>query len=274
MARPMLRLNKIIACISGVAFLATGCSAGFFLFEDPTITENIALSEKHANLPTRIEHQNKITKSQIKDWELFGKLEQRPSLESAGGDYEETSLSVSVSGILSAPFGNGWAIASIDKNEQRVLKRGDEISSGVFIARLTPDYIILDNHGRPEKVTLRDFSDSKSHNLIEKVPATASESESEEKRNEELSGLLQAIRNAGLKRASKNNATGYIVISSDKKINTQFGLKEGDLIKSVNGYPVGSDAADDLAFRTYQRTGKASVELSRSGKVIYLEYPP
>lgn len=267
----MMKLNKILACISAVSLFLTGCLASYFLFEDPTARKTNYSTETRVRLPSKVSGDNTFTKSQVAGWMLFGVMRQKTGTAGTDENIKETSLSIDVTGVLSTPLGNGWAIASINKSPQKVVKKGDEIKKGIFISRLTRDYIIVNNNGVSEKVTLQEFSDSGTQNLIARMDSAATEKE--EDTSENPSSLLQTLRNAGLKRTSKDSASGYVVISSDKKVNTQFGLQKGDVINSVNGYPVGSDAADGLALRAYRKTGKASIEVSRDGNVIYLEYP-
>ena len=267
----MLKLNKILACISAASLFLTGCLASYFLFEDPTARKNNYSTEKMVLLQSKAEADNRFTKSEVADWMLFGVMQHKPGRADIDENIKETSLSIEVTGVLSTPIGDGWAIASINKSPQKVVKKGDEIKKGIFVSRLTRDYIIVNNNGVSEKVTLQKFSGSETQNLIGRTDSA--DTEKEEGTSENPNSLLQTLRNAGLKRTSKDSASGYIVISNDKKVNTQFGLQEGDIINSVNGHPVGSDAADGLALRAFRKTGKASIEVSRDGNVIYLEYP-
>lgn len=213
-----------------------------------------------------------VTSEQIESWHLFGTFSKATMDFQSQKDYQETSLPISIKGLFSNAKGDGWAIISVNNKGEEIFRKGMQIKPGIRIERLENSYAIISNKGLAEKLALSEFSNAQAEGIKRTVEGDIAQA-SKEEGDKEQSGILQAIRKAGLRRVSKESASGYLVIGENNKANRQFNLKKGDVVKSVNGYPVGSDSADVLAFETYKSSGKANVEISRSGQTIYLEYP-
>ncbi|MBF1802573.1 type II secretion system protein N [Alloalcanivorax profundimaris] len=264
------KLNNYLSKVSLLLVGLIGSSSLYYLSRPPTDTLPPTPIPKAQKVNSAASKET-ITLNQIESWKLFGPLSKSHTGHREEAEYKETSLPIVIKGLLSNETGGGWAIFALDKGEEKIIRKGMEIKPGIRVERLEQGYAVIINKGVSEKVALSDFSDIQGLG-IEKSRKEPNLAETE-KAEEKASGILQAIRNAGLRRVSKESASGYVVIGEDNRANKQFNLKKGDVINSVNGYPVGSDSADNLAFKTYQRTGKASVEISRSGETIYIEYP-
>lgn len=89
-------------------------------------------------------------------------------------------------------------------------------------------------------------------------------SEQEKVRTNFLSAL-------GLEAVEKGSNRGYLV-SKNNTITQKNGLNKGDVITSLNGYPVGNKASDLAAYKSYKETGTASLEVIRGSDLITIRY--
>lgn len=79
------------------------------------------------------------------------------------------------------------------------------------------------------------------------------------------------LKTLGLEPVERGSSQGYLV-SQDNNITKRNGLKKGDVIISLNGYPVGEAVSDIAAYRSYEQTGTASIEIKRGGNPITIYY--
>jgi len=247
--------------------LLVPCSFAFSYYY-PTFSPNKKTSNiiNSSNLAIESTVRRNLSADAIKSWRLFGHY-QPMNLATSEDVHSETSLEIKLTGLFSSNSNDRWAIASISGSSEHLLKEGDSINENVKVYRINDTGIIITNRGVLETVPIQDF------NKGEKAIFKAKKRDTQDKSHDEISGLVKALESAGLKRVSGEAPSGYVVISEEKRVN-KFGLEKGDIINTVNGYPVGSDSADRLAFETYQRSGSASIEISRDGDIFQIHYPP
>ena len=81
----------------------------------------------------------------------------------------------------------------------------------------------------------------------------------------------KTLEKYGLEPVSEG-ATGYIVTKDAKDLIEKFGLNPGDIVLSVNGYPIGDNSSDTLAVKSFQDSGAASVVINQGGSLTTIEY--
>jgi general secretion pathway protein C len=89
-----------------------------------------------------------------------------------------------------------------------------------------------------------------------------------------LSNPDQTIQDLGFEPLMQGSASGYRVGSSSANpMISQAGLRQGDIIFSVNGMPVGVAANDARLFDQVRSAGRARVEVERNGRRFFLTVP-
>ncbi|SHF30718.1 hypothetical protein SAMN05444339_1051, partial [Loktanella atrilutea] len=66
---------------------------------------------------------------------------------------------------------------------------------------------------------------------------------------------------------------GYTITENHDSGVTRAGLQAGDLVKSVNGQPVGNVDSDRALYDEVANSGLARVEIEREGRSIVLSFP-
>lgn len=69
-------------------------------------------------------------------------------------DAPDTSLNLTLSGVLALGLGDGYAIIEDQSRKHKYYQIDDEIISGVTLNSVYPDYVILNRSGRNEKLSL------------------------------------------------------------------------------------------------------------------------
>lgn len=147
---------------------------------------------------------------------------------------------------------------------------GDEIDRTRTLAAILPDRILVREgdsievfHLEPLSVAFAEQLENEDENAVLSMPL----SEAEQKKQ-------NILKHFDLYPVSDSVPAGYIVgdkFPEDAAKST--GVKPGDVLVSVNGYPVGEDNSDYLAWISFQTTQKASVVISRDGKEFVIYYP-
>lgn len=146
---------------------------------------------------------------------------------------------------------------------------GEEIDRGRILAAILPDRILVKASGDIDVFYLEPLSvvvaeeDADNHEDAVTVPLSEAE---QKKRN--------ILKHFDLHPVSESLPSGYII--GDKfpeDATNRTGVKPGDILISVNGYPVGEDNSDYLAWLSFQTTQKASVVISRDGEEFVIYYP-
>ena len=89
-----------------------------------------------------------------------------------------------------------------------------------------------------------------------------------------LSNPDQTIQDLGFEPLMQGSASGYRVGSSSANpMISQAGLRQGDIIFSVNGMPVGVAANDARLLDQVRSAGRARVEVERNGRRFFLTVP-
>ena len=186
----------------------------------------------------------------------------------------DTSLNITLSGILALGNGKGFAIIEDQSRKNTLYQVDEEITSGVTLYSVYADYVLLNRSGRNEKLSLpkskpvlasADFS-------TETAPADSSD----------LAGLRQQLIadpsaftqyitiNAAQDEAGK--FIGYQVkpASPSSSVFNQLGLVENDIILSINDIPLDNPNKAAQALQNLINAPKLEIAVMRAGTEINL----
>lgn len=193
----------------------------------------------------------------------------KPVVVDEGSDAPETTLNLKMVGRRAGEGGS--AIILTPDRKQGVYRVGDEIISGVILKSVTPDYIVLSQGGRLERLT---FERSETAMTMTK-PNTGSNSgtrgitqQSPTASQGSVNSLMAAIN---LERVTKDgDVKGYKIVPRQSGASlSAFGLQTGDIITRIEnedltaGRPNLSKLFADLSQRS-----SANVTLIRDGQTL------
>ena len=187
-----------------------------------------------------------------------------------------TSLGLTLFGInLNEATGGGSAIIAGDDGLQNSYAVGDEIAPGVKLVGVAFDHVLLDRGGTRESLFLDQSGDAPVANPATPLPAPTPEvgSPGAAANGTTASGEMSpAALKAGIgfaPRTEGGKVTGLSVQpQGDGAVFRAAGLRPGDVIRSVNGRPIGS-AADAAALASQFAPGaRVSLEVERGASVV------
>ncbi|MEQ1510166.1 MAG: type II secretion system protein N [Sphingopyxis sp.] len=201
---------------------------------------------------------------------LFARIDPfyRTIANSAAGPANITGLPLQLFGIrINEGAGTGSAIIAGEDGTQNSIGVGEEIQTGVRLAAVHFDYIEIDNGGRRELLYLDQSQASASapasgpgaaHTPAAAAPAAANAAASP------AIPISPASLRAGIgfaPRQEDGRVTGIIVREQgDGSAFQAAGFRGGDIIRSVNGRPIGSPS--DLTALSNQLTPGARLSLT------------
>ena len=92
--------------------------------------------------------------SQIARLHLMGKATVASTAAAQTQNAPDTSLNLTLSGVLALGDGEGFAIIANESRKHKFYQIDDEITSGVRLGAVFNDYVLLDRGGRSEKLRL------------------------------------------------------------------------------------------------------------------------
>jgi type II secretory pathway component PulC len=205
---------------------------------------------------------------------LFGSATSAPS-----GEMLRSSLNLVVKGVYAAQGGSsGFAIVAIDGRADVGIITGSEIKPGVKLHAVGSDHILIARDGVVERVDLiftKDatvkpghFPGGESLNVRTLSPTRFSIS------RREFAPLVSDPRQLAMVEQLGISPNGGIVIGDaiDSAMMSKLGLKQGDVIKKINGKVIAGK--EDLVKFALQSpaTNEVSVEGVRNGKPLLLTY--
>ena len=206
----------------------------------------------------------------IQSWNIFGSYQEE--LAQSYEELRESKTSISLLGTFFNQSGTrSSAIISLNNGEPTLLTPSSEISRNIFLKDITSQSIIIDNNGTTEKVSLSDFKSVAGINN-KKPSVKTSEPQEKAEKSGPKSARDRALEKYGLEPVAQNSASGYRITKDAEEIIKNFNLNPGDIIVSVNGYPVGEDGSDTLAMKSFQESGSASVIINQGGNTTTIEY--
>lgn len=185
-----------------------------------------------------------------------------------------TALGLTLFGInLNEATGGGSAIIAGEDGVQNSYAVGDEIAPGVKLVGVAFDHVTLDRSGARESLFLDQSGEAPVAGSVTPLPAPTPEIGSTAAGGVSTKGEMSpAALKAGVgfaPRTEEGRVTGLVVQpQGDGAAFRAAGLRPGDVIRSVNGRPIGS--AGDAAGLANQLTpgARLSLEVERGASVV------
>ncbi len=185
-----------------------------------------------------------------------------------------TALGLTLFGInINEATGGGSAIIAGEDGVQSSYAVGDEVAPGVRLVGVAFDHVLLDRGGARESLFLDQSGEAAIANASTPLPAPTSEVGLAAASGTNASGEMspESLK-AGVgfaPRTESGRVTGLVVQpQGDGAIFRAAGLRPGDVIRSVNGRPIGS-ASDAAALANQIAPGaRISLEVERGASVV------
>ncbi|MDW3094770.1 MAG: type II secretion system protein GspC [Gammaproteobacteria bacterium] len=227
--------------------------------------------------------------SQIARLHLMGKASIADNPVMADQNAPDTSLNLTLSGVLALGGGEGFAIIENESKKHKFYQLDEEITSGVTLHSVFSDYVLLARSGRTEKLSLpkaseKGFSNLNNTSTTRKIPIS-SRVPSQAKANQQpsLSNLKQQLTK------NPSSLAKYISISSANDDETgefmgykvkpnggssalfdELGLVEGDVITTINEISLDNPNKATQAFQKLVSASQLEMTVLRSGTTINL----
>lgn len=184
-----------------------------------------------------------------------------------------TSAGLTLFGInLNEATGGGSAIIAGEDGVQTSYAVGDEIAPGLKLAGIAFDHVLLDRGGARESLFLDQSGEAPVASPATPLPAPTPEIGAAVAGASASGEMTPAAIKAGVgfaPRAEEGRVTGIVVQpQGDGAAFRAAGLRPGDVIRSVNGRPIGS--ASDAASLANQLTpgARIALEVERGASVV------
>jgi len=215
----------------------------------------------------------------LSDVSLFGKQEKAQAVikKEVLRPVVVSRLNIKLLGTVVANEHSAAIVLLNGGGEQQVFFLGDTIQSGVSLTKVEVDAIVVEHQGKPERIVM-----SKSKLLVEgeasSVPALVSSS-----REQRVSRLYlnQQVRNFPklLSQArvvphfNQGKSDGFVISNIvPNSLYQTIGLKNGDIIRKVNGQPVTSAEQAMKMYQALQSATAIDLELQRDGVIMPIHY--
>lgn len=205
---------------------------------------------------------------------LFGQATARAS--GAGTDAIST-LNIQLKGVFAA-IGNlpGFAVVNTGAKTDQPVRAGDEIMSGVKLESVHPRHIIVNRSGVAERINLEEKGGGGqllSQPGASRLGVASLGHNAYSVSRGEMTAAFQDGRSGNTGKLKPNPGGGMLVEeASNGSIAEKIGLRQGDVLRQVNGQAVSSLA--DLS-RIYQQLSQVSqirLDVTRDGKTLQLSY--
>jgi type II secretion system protein C len=241
--------------------------AGHLLYEPPLPQKVLNIDKEIQNKPARSRSAYEV----IFQRDLFkvartGPANTDPSMPM--GTF--SSLGLVLKGTIAGP--NDLARAIIEENkEQRIYKIGDLLKGGVIQA-IFRDQIIVSTGGRNQMLVM-DFSETNQGGARIASGGALRTNQGGNAAAQSPLGM-SAIAPAVAQAQEQTRSQGYRVTGAGVGSRLyQFGMRPGDIIRSINGIPVNSMGDAALATRSMKGASALSFEVERSGEVLTVNVP-
>jgi general secretion pathway protein C len=184
-----------------------------------------------------------------------------------------TSAGLTLFGInLNEATGGGSAIIAGEDGIQTSYAVGDEIAPGLKLAGVAFDHVLLDRGGARESLFIDQSGDAPVANPAGPLPAPTPEIGSTPAGASASGEMTPAAIKAGVgfaPRTEDGRVTGIVVQpQGDGAAFRAAGLRPGDVVRSVNGRPIGS-AGDAAALASQLTPGaRIALEVERGANVV------
>jgi general secretion pathway protein C len=214
---------------------------------------------------------------------LFGDANKQIASEkpvSGGIDAPETRLQLELKGVVTASQKEGSGAIIAERGQEGVYYRvGDSLPGTVELAEVYVDRVILRRSGKIETLRFAESTrgagaDSGRASVERGISSTIKTAddflgEAERRLTQDPQGTLGSV---GLSPVTSGESSGYVYNGQNPMLR-QMNLQKGDVIRSVNGFPIGDVQKDRELLRQFYEEGSVMVEIERDGTFFSINYP-
>jgi len=193
-------------------------------------------------------------------------------------DAPETRLKFVLQGIFVSSIGKETRALIAEKGKPaRTYKKDDELPGNVVVEDILDDHVLLRRAGRLETLS---FPEKRTNNTGKKPKqlltfhpeATTAQQAVKNSKDSFYQNPAKAFGQYGL---SIDDEAGGLRLGggANSRVLQRVGLKQGDLLRSVNGKTLSDFMADDNLVDDVVASGELTVEIERGGQPIMLSLP-
>lgn len=216
-----------------------------------------------------------LTASRIDQWELFGPAEDTVPVSVANAP--ETRLRLELVGVFQHPSDElASAIIAEKGKDSELYHIGDRLPGNAILEQVLADRVILLRAGQRE--TLRMKEEQLGEGEVARIAPPVEEQRAPppvsllgDDKKDLMAKRARAMRDL---RLEPSPIGGYVVGSPPPHVLDQTGLREGDVIISINGFDVGTVETDVAAIESVIETKTVSGVIMRDGQMITINWPP
>ncbi|PIE43588.1 MAG: general secretion pathway protein GspC [Gammaproteobacteria bacterium] len=197
----------------------------------------------------------------------------------------KTRLNIRLKGVVTSdvPDQSG-AIVEEPNRQSSYYKVGQTLPGKAELVAVFEDRILLRRSGREEILKFEErVTENRGRSPVKRSAAVA-RGQPRENRIESAEDFVEeaerrvgenpqaALSSVGLKMVQPGQAKGYVFNGRNPML-TKLNLRKGDIIRSVNGHPLGNVQKDRKLIRELYNQGYVSVEVERDGTFFSVDYP-
>lgn len=192
-----------------------------------------------------------------------------------------TQLNIRLLGTVVAGD-RSFAVMQLGAGDEKVVQLGTDIQPGVTLVGVEADAIVVDNRGRKEKVMMARGALGDAGTMLPATPpgpaATAGHAVSQtftraaiDTQMQDLPGLLTGA--LAVPHQTNGNPDGFLIQDIvPGSLYDKAGLKNGDVIRRVNGEEIASPEKGIALFQALQTANSLDLEITRAGAVQRLHF--
>jgi len=236
-----------------------------------------------------------INPKKLSEVALFGKRE--PVIETkkpvAAKSIANSRLDIKLFGTVAAGERSA-AIMTVGRSAETPFFIGDPLQDGVFLKTVEGDTVVLDNRGKDERISLSERKlkgegsiammapsmtippmpvPSMMHpaTIAPPMPEGMQQAPMQFNRSNALPALMsQAMM---IPHMEQGKITGFTIQGIvPGSVYMQIGLREGDIIRSVGGQPVGNQDPAMMMYQSVQKSSAIALDVMRGGALIPIHY--
>lgn len=211
--------------------------------------------------------------------QLFGKQEStRPAKQVMDQvNAPKTKLQLQLKGVFTSERDNESSAIVAERGQKgEYYKIGDKLPGGAELAAVYSDRVLLNRNGRLETLSFQDDLKGKGFAKVNQPshkPSAVSPKKFVEVAEKRLiENPANALASVGLKPVQAGSASGYVYGGNNPML-AGMNLKPGDVVRSVNGNPLGDINKDRELLKQLYQEGSLEVEVERDGTSFYINYP-
>lgn len=234
--------------------------------------------------------------SQIARLHLMGKATIASAAAAVQTQAPDTSLNLSLNGVLALGDGEGFAIIASESKKHKFYQIDDEVTSGVRLNAVFNDYVLLDRGGRSEKLRLPKATLNDLNKPINKTANTKTSSNSRSRATAPAPSVVPVVEDTSSlaslrKELTKNPASigKFMLITPENDSESgkfkgfrvqpnqessalfyDLGLMDNDLVISINDITLDNPNKGTLVFQQLVSAKEIAMTVLRDGTEITL----